>query len=765
MSSGNSDLFSATKAFGSMNDLIAQSLLVAFQPVLAFGFVTSGFAVAGLLAISIPIAIHLLNRRRYKVVNWAAMQFLLEALRKNRRRLKFEQWLLLCTRCALIGLMGLALARPFGCGDSTMAQWAGRSSALHVVIIDNSYSMAYEADRPGARTHLDQAKKLAGELIGRLSSGNDSVAVIVASAPAQAVIMDPSYDLIAVNAAVQRIEQSFCGTDLPGALTLAEQIGKAHLNQPDRVLHIFSDATTSAWRNGQETVLQSLGQVLSPLYSRIYHYNLSVRDQFNAAVIDLKPAGHLVRTRFANDFRALVRAYGTTVRSTVTWEIENQPIANQTNVTLDAQSPPLTQSTSQLQAGGTAVVSTRIDTQDRLNIDNQRTYAFEIASEMKILLVEGRRGMGPLEGSAAFLDLALAPPASETSDGTRTRSYLHPERISDIELTGKSLSDYRAVMLTDVAQLSPSIADQLATYASQGGTVVWFLGDQVRQEAYNTVLLPRGLIPGPLFQRKSDQTFSFAFNPSGNNHSLLQAFSNIDQSGLETAQIYTYWQVQPEPKLNVEKVLTYRSGPDSSDPAITLHRLGEGMVVFFTTSADPEWTNLPAKPVYVSLIHEIIAGTVSSSEQWMNLLVGQRLELPVNRGWPAVPAIRTDDDREMPLEQVVDATGQTVYRSEPISRPGVYRVVAGSVSWPVCVNLPQDEADIRPLPDQAVASALGGIELITLGAELPSATSVQEVQDFGWSIMGLVLLLLAAECFMAMRFGHYRKSTSAVGAK
>lgn len=742
-----------------MNVWIIQSLHFLAGPVLAFGFVTPGFAIAGLLAISIPVAIHLLNRRRYRVVNWAAMQFLLEAMRKNRRRLKFEQWLLLLTRCALVGLLGLALARPFGCEDSNVAHLVGQSSVLHVLVIDNSYSMAYQADRPGARTHLDQAKKLAGELIRRLSSGSDSVAVITASSPAQAVIFDPSYDLAGVEAAVQRIEQSFAGTDLTEALTLAEQIGKAHPNQPDRVLHIFSDATTSAWRNGQEAALQSLGPALSRLY-KIYHYNLSLPDQFNAAVVDLKPAGHLVRTRFTNDFRAIVRAYGSTVQSSVTWEIGNQILASQPNLLLDAQSPPLTQSTFQLHAGGSSVVSTRITAEDPLSIDNQRTYAFEIASEMKILLVEGRRGMGPLEGSAAFLDLALAPPASETSDGARTRSYLHPERISDIELPGKALTEYRAVMLTDVAQLGPSVADQLASYVKQGGTVVWFMGDQVRQDAYNAVLLPRGLIPGMLFQRKSGQTFSMAFNPSGNNHPLLQAFANIDQSGLDTAQIDTYWQIQPQEKLNVETVLTYRSDQASADPAITLHRLGEGTVVFFTTTADPEWTNLPAKPAYVSLIHEIIAGTVSSSERWMNLRVGQRLELPAYRGWQTMPRLKTHEGAEISLEQTTDATGQAVYRSEPLSRPGVYLLTSGSDSWPICVNLPPDEADIRPLPNQAIASALGGIELITLGAELPAASSQQQVQDFGWLLMGLVLLLLSAECFMAMRFGHYRRSAT-----
>jgi Rieske Fe-S protein len=36
----------------------------------------------------------------------------LNAMKKNRRRLKFEQWFLLAVRCLVLGLLGLALARP-----------------------------------------------------------------------------------------------------------------------------------------------------------------------------------------------------------------------------------------------------------------------------------------------------------------------------------------------------------------------------------------------------------------------------------------------------------------------------------------------------------------------------------------------------------------------------------------------------------------------------------------------------------------------------
>src|SRR5438477_2734826 len=103
---------------------------------LAVGFVTWSFFWAGLGAVSIPIIIHLLNRRRFKVVTWAAMDFLLRAMRKNRKRMKFEQLILLATRCALIFLLAFALARPLmGCSNkSAIGSTLGGKSGLTVFV-------------------------------------------------------------------------------------------------------------------------------------------------------------------------------------------------------------------------------------------------------------------------------------------------------------------------------------------------------------------------------------------------------------------------------------------------------------------------------------------------------------------------------------------------------------------------------------------------------------------------------------------------------
>ena len=55
--------------------------------------------------------------------------------------------------------------------------------------------------------------------------------------------------------------------------------------------------------------------------------------------------------------------------------------------------------------------------------------------------------------------------------------------------------------------------------------------------------------------------------------------------------------------------------------------------------------------------------------------------------------------------------------------------------------------------------ALGDIEIQFFGDNVPAyALSRDDSNDLGWSVMAIVLALVGAECFMAMSFGHYRRS-------
>ena len=107
----------------------------------------------GLFAVSIPIIIHLMNRRRFRRVPWAAMRFLNVSVEQNQRRMRLEDWILLILRCALVALLALAVARPVVEGLRGLPG----SKVAAAVILDTSASMGTTA---GDGTRLDRARDL-----------------------------------------------------------------------------------------------------------------------------------------------------------------------------------------------------------------------------------------------------------------------------------------------------------------------------------------------------------------------------------------------------------------------------------------------------------------------------------------------------------------------------------------------------------------------------------------------------------------------------
>src|SRR5689334_15213779 len=169
----------------------------------------------GLAAVSVPIIIHLLNRRKFRKVVWAAMRFLKTSVEQNQRRLRIEDMILLALRCLLLALLALALARPAILSDASAV--LGQSKVTGVIILDNSRSMGLT---DGVLTRFDQARKAAEEALDAMPSGS-ATAVFLASDIVQKVIPEPTFDLNLARKALREAPLTDRGTDIVPALQAA----------------------------------------------------------------------------------------------------------------------------------------------------------------------------------------------------------------------------------------------------------------------------------------------------------------------------------------------------------------------------------------------------------------------------------------------------------------------------------------------------------------------------------------------------------------
>src|SRR3982751_6596150 len=149
-------------------------MMPAFLHVLAIGFLSPLLMAAGAAATSIPIIIHLLNKRKFRVVVWAAMEWLLAAQRRNARRLKFQRWLLLAVRCLALLIIAAGIAQ---------------------LILQSQAFGSILGGEQRAGTPYEKAKRLVADYVGRLRS-SDQVLVIRTSTggPEESANIKPTVD-------------------------------------------------------------------------------------------------------------------------------------------------------------------------------------------------------------------------------------------------------------------------------------------------------------------------------------------------------------------------------------------------------------------------------------------------------------------------------------------------------------------------------------------------------------------------------------------
>lgn len=754
------------------------------------GFVTSGLAWAALALAAIPIIIHILNRRKLRKMEWAAMEFLLAALKKTRRRLRLEHLVLLILRTLMMILLALFLARPM-LSDTEYSWLAGAfKSEEKVFVLDDSLSMNLnEAD---GTTFRKGREALAREL-ERLGSGGsrDSALILRPSRPRAAIrgTFEDEESVRKLLQSVRLLQPTSTRMDLSATIdNLAElsSTSDTGISRP-RSLSIITDLCATDWTNGSGGANDSLKKALGRLAEaqenppRIIIYDVGSEDRTNLAITGVSIEGgrptvgipaeiHLdIKNNSSESVRNL-RAQLTFGPLSGKRTTSSTAMAQPISVIEGASSAKATITSTFRSAGRYWVEAQLMGVKDPLPEDNIYTFVIDVVDTIEVLLVNGEPSSEPWEGETDFLANALSPGA-ESSFG------ILPVVVTEDNLPPGSLERYNAVFLANTYSLPEEFRRNLGRFVSGGGTLLIFPGDQADPAVYSRELGNaeggeagpwNGLLPAEFGKRDTEsQAGGWKLRPDFTHPYFRLLEGDATKHYLEQVLFEKFWSLKKAP--GKDPVASF-SDPDKS-PAIVEKLFGKGRSILFATAADDEWHNWPSNATFPILLRQIMDTIGKERGRPPEIMAGQPIEVPIDVSEHKTEAryLAVDERTEGTLKATPAQTGEKAkddFRFRVGERftlqTGLFRIGLDSVAgagreWRAhAIRSDPQESDLTPITAERIKTLYPDLDLeVIRDADLfsESGRGQFEIADL---LLLIFILFLFIEGYLACRFARHK---------
>ncbi len=736
--------------------------------ILALGFLNP-LLLWGLPLAAVPVVIHLLNKRRYDTRRWAAMEFLLRAMKRNRKKLRMEQWLVLLLRTLAVLLLVLLVSRP-----ELESGVLGTSVRHHVVLLDDSASMA---QRGGADDSFSRAcaaiEQLATEL-ARSRSG-DHFTLITASAPDRPLLAG-----VPVGADLpSRVDKELAACrigdgDLAPARLLAAASARADEDKASGEVefHVVTDLRRRDWVTADGRADAAVAKWLEGLDPDTHHVTLiavGAPDAENLAVSDVRCTDRLC-----------IAGVPVHVEIDVTNRGDAVSAPTELMLGVDAKSrivrpvPPIQpgESTSvdltqTFQEPGTHGIDAHLSP-DRYATDDVRSLALEVRPASRVLLVDGDP-RDELDQSETYFTTVALQPGGETVTGIDVRVVADQELAS---VKDEELADTDQIWLCNVSSPDDDTVARLERFAAAGGGLVITCGDRIDLDRYARALWKdgHGLLPAPLTGVQGE--------PDDRPHVYLAAPDDpLFQRNTEEQRFMFAEFVQ------VERWIDQRVTPE--DPARVLLRVKDadgpplltsrpydkdgGLVFLLGTTVDIAWTDLPKWPEFPLLCHELHAAG-AKPQDFTRYTFGPdgafRFTLDPGVHRPDVQ-VRTPEGDVIRTLAAASQSGEKVTVELPMhDLPGQYGLLevartrhggGEDVTW-IARNPLLEEGRLQPLTAAAFrATYPAEVQDRVTVQERNGPVSLGEIAGGGslWRQLGLVMLAaMLLETVLAWRFGR-----------
>ena len=674
----------------------------------------------GLLALAVPVVIHMIQRERKEVVEFPSLMFVRRIPFHSFRRQRIRHWLLLLMRCAALILLIAAFARPFFKAPALAAVTTGAREV--VILLDRSYSMAY-ADR------WDRAKTAALDTIDSLAL-DDRATVIFFDSGAQ--VGPRSMTNRASLAALVADAELGSGTTRYGpALKLAEGIFEDS-SLPRLEVVLVSDFQRSGFESATGVRFPE-GTVLTPVA-----VGDERRDNVSVAGVLFQREYFSGRERVGVAARVTNRSETPVSSLDVTLELEGREVE-----TMTTDLPPSGSSNVDFSAvtlAGTPMTGAVRITSDALPIDDVFHFVVSPGQVVSVLLVGHDRAPGDTD---LFLTRALGIGTAPSFDLTRTTSG----NFNESDLTGQQV-----VILNDTPAPSGQVGVALHRFVEDGGGLLVVSGERGAWEAESD-LLP-GTMRGPHDRTGRGAAIGFI----DYSHPVFELFSAPRSGDLTTARFFRYRPVDPHPSATV--LARY----DDGNPALIERRVGTGVVMLWASTLDNFWNDLVLKPVFLPFLHRVIQylGSYTPPTPWYQ--AGQVLNLGDQR------SLLTDAGLTDAELVAVSPSGRRIPVSEgersgflSLQEQGLYEIHDATTTegqpLTLAVNVDLAESDLTIVDPDELASAMtgrasGDRESTDAPARAFSPEDLEQRQGVWWYLLLVAFLLFVGETVVSNRLSR-----------
>ncbi len=659
----------------------------------------SPWYLAGLLALGLPIWLHLLKQHKTIPLPFSSLMFFERRTQSSVKHRRLRHLLLLALRLLLLALLALLFAGPY-----LLRKPSNVASGKRTVIIavDNSFSM-----RQGDQ--LAKAKQEALRLAGSLSTGTRTQVLSLAShARAMSKFTDDIGQIRGAIEAVQISDERSAYAELGRAVRLATESEHVAIE-----VHFFTDAQQSAMPANFSDIAMPSDVALSVHPTRD-------APKANWAVETVVAPGRIFDPKKVR-VQVTVAGYGTPATSKqVRLYVGGKPLESK-KVDLAADGRASVEFVSLDATYGFNKCEVRIEPADDFPNDDTFRFAVERADPRRVLLVHAESD----SRSGLYYRTALEAAGS---------GNFVLDTVTAGQAVNQSPDKYAFVVLSDPGPLAQSFEESLKRFVNAGGAVFISLGRSAA--GTSKVPLTGDAVDGTrTATRAGDRFFSIAWTDA----------TNVVISKAVALDRVKFFQL-----VNVNSE-GWRPLARTNEGSLVIgeKQMGEGRVLLLASALDNVANDLPLHPTFLPLVEQSARMLARETESATSLLAGAPLELRTARDRASsVEVIDPDGKRMLSLEEAAKA--QTVN----LEREGFYEVRRGQGRQSmVAVNAPRLESNLALIPRETLAlwENKGQKQAAANAAAAGSSLEKPEPWSFWRPLLALLLLAVLAESFIAAR--------------